>query len=156
MLKKNISNIITIFGLLLVNYSLYMYSITNNITYLLFMVIGYSCDYIDGWVARKLNIASTIGSILDGIVDKINHFILICCMYKKFNLSKKYILLFLIKEIILLFLRCINIKPSKPSFYDKLKTFIFPLSFFLYITNSPLKKIYLNFWFIYDYICLVL
>ena len=156
MIKKNISNIITIFGLLLVNYSLYMYSITNNIIYLLFMIIGYCCDYIDGWVARKLNIVSMIGSILDGIVDKINHFILINYMFKKFNLSKVYILIFLIKEIILLFLRYIQIKPPNPSFYDKLKTFVFPLSFFLYITNSPLKKIYLNFWFIYNYICLLL
>ena len=156
MLKKNISNIITIFGLILVNYSLYMYNLTNDIIYLLFMVIGYTCDYLDGWVARKLNIVSSIGIVLDGIVDKINHLHLIYSIYKKFNLSKIYVLLFIIKEIILLFLRYIKVKPSNPSYHYKLKTFIFPLTFFLYLTNSHLKKIYLNFWFIYNYICLVL
>jgi phosphatidylglycerophosphate synthase len=69
-----------------------MYNLTNNIIYLLLMVIGYTCDYIDGWVARKLNIVSSIGSILDGLVDKINHFYLIYSIYKKFNLSIIYII----------------------------------------------------------------
>jgi len=49
-----------------------MYNLTNKTVYLIYMVIGCLCDYLDGYFARKFKIESNFGNFLDKIVDKIN------------------------------------------------------------------------------------
>lgn len=155
-IKNNISNIITITGLLIVNYSLFMYTHTSNYIYLLMMCIGFTFDYFDGYVARKLDIKSEIGNILDKLVDKINQFVLLIVLQIKFNIKSKFMLLYLFREIIMLYLRKKNIKSKYSSIFGKIKTAIFPLSILLFHYKSKYKLIFLNILSIYNLVTLML
>ena len=155
-IKKNIPNFITILGLLIVVYSLIMYNITNNSIYLVYMVIGTLCDYLDGYFARKFKCESNLGNFLDKIVDKINQSFILITIIKKFNKSWIYYLLFVIRETAMFLFRYFKFKSPKSSFYGKLKTFIFPLSILLYHKNIIFKKIFLNFLTIFNFITLYL
>lgn len=153
---KNIPNFITIAGLLIVNYSLLMYNLTSNIIYLLYMIIGFSCDYLDGYLARKYKTESDVGNILDKIVDKINQLFLLITLINKSNVSKLYLLLFCLRKIIMYLLRKFNLKKVKSSIHGKIKTFIFPLSLIFFHMDIFFKYIFLNLLTVYNFITLFL
>lgn len=154
--KKNIPNMITILGLLIVNYSIAMYNLTNKSIYIIYMVIGCLCDYLDGYFARKFKIESNFGNFLDKIVDKINQSIMLITICYKYKQKWVYFYLFIIREIIICVLRYLKIKPSKSSFYGKLKTSIFPLSLILFHSNSTIKIIFLNLLIVFNFATLFL
>lgn len=153
---NNIPNIITISGLIIVNYSLLMYYLTNNSIYIIFMVIGFICDYLDGYFSRKLNLKSDIGNILDKVVDKINQTMSLILLIKKFKISKLYLLFYFTREIIMFILRKRNIKPKFSSIHGKIKTFIFPLILIFFHKKYSINKFYLKCWSIYNFITLFL
>jgi CDP-diacylglycerol--glycerol-3-phosphate 3-phosphatidyltransferase len=158
MFNKNINlpNLITLSGLLIVNYSLIMYKSTQKSIYLIYMIIGCLCDYLDGYFARKFKIESDFGNFLDKIVDKINQSFILYIIIKLHHESPFYLLLYILREFIILLLRYFKLKSSKSSFYGKLKTFIFPLSICLYHVNHIDKKIFLNFLTMFNYSTLIL
>jgi len=143
-IRQNIPNIITIIGFIIVNYSLLMYNLTNNSLYLMFMVLGFLCDYLDGYFARKLKLSSDLGNILDKIVDKINQTLLLVTMTIKFKISKWYLILYIFREIIMFIMRKLKYKPKTSSFHGKFKTFIFPLSLIFFAKDLFFKKIFIN------------
>ena len=153
---KNFSNIITIMGLIIVNYSLIMYNLTKKPIYLIYLVIGCLCDYLDGYFARKFKIESNFGNFLDKIVDKINQSLMLLTIINVYNESWYYLFFFIIRELIMFLSRYLKCKSQKSSFYGKLKTFIFPISLFLYHYNFIGKKIYLNFLTIFNFITLLI
>lgn len=152
---KNIPNIITIVGLIIVNYSLCMYNLTKNGIYLLYMIIGFCCDYLDGYYAKKLNLSSKLGNILDKIVDKINHTAIFITIISQYKQSRWYLILFFIREIIMYLLRKLKLKQSTSSPHGKLKTFIFPLSLLFFHKNIIFSKIYLKLWSVYNYLTIL-
>ncbi len=152
----NLPNFITLLGLIIVNYSLIMFKSTQKSIYLVYMVIGCLCDYLDGYFARKFKIESNFGNFLDKIVDKFNQSFILFLIIKLYDESWTYLILYGLREIIILISRYFNFKSSKSSFYGKLKTFIFPLSIFLYHYNHIDKKIFLNFLTIFNFITLIL
>lgn len=158
-LKKKyiyLPNIITLIGLIIVNYSLFMYNLTQKSIYLVYMIIGCLCDYLDGYFARKFKSESNLGNFLDKIVDKINQSLILITIIKLHKETWIYLFFFIIRELIIFLQRYFKIKSSKSSFYGKLKTFIFPLSLILYDQNHIHKKIFLNFLTIFNFITLLL
>lgn len=68
------ANLITIFRMFLVFIVTYMLFKHNSLWYLgalLLTIIAFALDGVDGWVARKLNEVSKLGSVLDIISDRI-------------------------------------------------------------------------------------
>ena len=131
-IRNNIPNAITLFGLFLTLYSFYNIYYTNSGIYILTAIIGFHCDFIDGRIARKLNITSKFGNKLDKIVDKINQTSLLLVCYLKYNISIWYLLLFLLREFIMYKLRKNKLKSVSSSKLAKIKTYIFPYIFILY------------------------
>lgn len=140
---NNIANIITITGLVIVVVSLYLYYKTSNILFIVTSLIGFSCDYFDGYIARKFNISSSIGNILDKLVDKINQISILLLLIFKFNISPIFLIIYIIREIIMYMMRKYNLKSVSSSFYGKLKTSLFPLLLILFHFNINIKYIYL-------------
>lgn len=140
----NSADMITITGMIIVLYSLFTYYHTHNILYIVTALIGFSCDYFDGYIARKFNLSSEFGNTLDKFVDKINQIgihILLMIMY---NVSPIYIIIFIIREIIMFIARKNNMKPSTSSFYGKLKTSLYPVLLILYHFDIFFKEEYLQ------------
>lgn len=68
------ANLITIFRMFLVfivAYLLFSHSALLFILALVLTIVAFSLDGVDGWVARKLNEVSKLGSVLDIISDRI-------------------------------------------------------------------------------------
>ncbi len=152
----NIADLITLVGLIIVIYSLFTYYHTNNIVYLITALIGFTCDYLDGLVARKLNISSHFGNILDKLVDKINQIAILLLLIVKFNISPIYLLLYIIRETIIYIMRKNNMKSTSSSFHGKLKTALFPLLLLLFHFNISIRIEYLQLLTIYNFITLLL
>ena len=68
----NLINIITISRIIIALIIFYLF--TRNDSYLLILILFFIAgisDYLDGYLARKYNLVSSIGEILDPIADKI-------------------------------------------------------------------------------------
>jgi cardiolipin synthase len=55
-------------------------------------------DMLDGKIARKFNMISELGKILDPVADKLTQGILLICMLMRFKAAKYVFALFLVKE----------------------------------------------------------
>lgn len=58
-------------------------------------------DIIDGFIARKFNMVSDLGKILDPVADKLTQATVILCLTVKYRWMRGLIVLFVVKEIIM-------------------------------------------------------
>ena len=97
-----IPNLLSLFRLLLIPVYMTIYlNATETRDYISAAVIlAISCltDLVDGKIARKFNMTSTVGQVLDPIADKVTQFTLILCLSIKFPVLLHLIVLFIIKE----------------------------------------------------------
>ncbi len=78
-------NSVTFFSSLFTLISIYLFFF-NNIYCLVFYFLGYLFDSIDGRLARRYNLVSTLGMVLDLVSDNITNFpLIIVFLYKSFN-----------------------------------------------------------------------
>ena len=97
-----IPNLLSMFRLLLIPVYMTIYlNATQTRDYIAAAIIlAVSCftDLIDGKIARKFNMVSTVGKVLDPIADKVTQFTLIICLSIKYPVLLHLVLLFVIKE----------------------------------------------------------
>ena len=97
-----IPNLLSLFRLLLIPVYMTIYlNATQARDYVAAAIIlAVSCftDLIDGKIARKFNMVSTVGKVLDPIADKVTQFTLIICLSIKYPVLLHLVLLFVIKE----------------------------------------------------------
>ena len=73
-------------------------------------ILALSCltDMVDGMIARRYNMISTVGKILDPLADKATQISLIICLASRHNTLWYLLLLFLIKESFQLIAGCVR------------------------------------------------
>lgn len=78
-------------------------------------ILAVSCltDLIDGKIARKFNMISTLGKILDPLADKLTQFALILCLGARYQALRYLFGLFMIKESFQLIAGMINLRKGK-------------------------------------------
>lgn len=101
------------------------------------IVISGLTDFLDGKIARRFNMISELGKILDPIADKITQAVLLICLLSKFKWIKIILVLFFVKEIFqgLLGL-CVVVKTKEnegAKWYGKVNTAVFYLVVLLLI-----------------------
>ncbi|MBR3942678.1 MAG: CDP-alcohol phosphatidyltransferase family protein [Clostridia bacterium] len=69
-------------------------------TYALLCVSAFT-DVLDGWVARKFNMVSRLGTILDPIADKLTQFTVFVCLYIGKLIPVWLVVLLFIKELMM-------------------------------------------------------
>lgn len=109
MRNKNIftvPNILSMFRLLLLSVIVYTYM--NQKDYVLtgtLLVISGVTDLLDGYIARKFNMMSDLGKILDPVADKATQAVVLLCLITRFRWLLIPFICILIKE---LFMTCIG------------------------------------------------
>lgn len=95
------------------------------------MIVAALTDLFDGKIARKYNMVSNLGKILDPVADKLSQMAIVIILICKFwNNGIKYLLfLFIIKELIMilggLFLLSKGLRPSAAEIWGKVATTVF-------------------------------
>ncbi|MBQ3092905.1 MAG: CDP-diacylglycerol--glycerol-3-phosphate 3-phosphatidyltransferase [Clostridia bacterium] len=146
----NISNKLTIFRIILVfPIILVLFYVNNNlskylISGILFLIASYT-DYLDGKIARKKNLVTAFGQIMDPLSDKILVLSVLICFLSLNLITGLPVILVIIREFLITSIRFLVLNNNKniisANIWGKFKTVsqIF-LIFFIFIS-----QIYLNF-----------
>ena len=112
-----IPNLLSLFRLVLIPVYVTIYlNATEGYHYVIASaILAVSCltDMIDGKIARKFNMISTLGKILDPIADKATQFTLIICLTIKHPILWGLVALFLVKETFQLVAGLLTLRKGK-------------------------------------------
>ncbi len=110
---------------------------------LLVVMLSAATDVIDGFIARKFNMVSDVGKVLDPIADKLTQVsVIFCLIFTHPNLLIMVVVLFT-KEILTLFAAVYilrgGFKPISAKWFGKLATVVVYLTFFyaIYTDINP-------------------
>ena len=124
-------NIITFFRLLLVPVFVLLYFCLPDARWAAFVCFGLAClsDVIDGYIARKYNMTSKIGIVLDPLADKLMYITVGLCLVINGTIWLVFFIIYLLKEILMIVLAARLLKnedaviPSR--WYGKLASALF-------------------------------
>ncbi len=150
----NIPNILTVLRIILVPIYLWVFYTfrKNNIIYsVLILVLAGITDILDGYIARKYDIITKLGTILDPIADKLIIFAILISFTSK-NMIPLWILFVIgIKEIVMIlgggYLYCFKNKKIIPANkFGKIATASFYIAIFFvaFNINEVISKLFLN------------
>ena len=113
----SIPNLLSLFRLLLIPvYATLYLNATQRYQYLLAgVILAVSCltDMIDGKIARKYNMITTLGKILDPLADKLTQLTLTICLSLKYPVLYPVLELFVMKELFQLVLGVVFLRKGK-------------------------------------------
>jgi cardiolipin synthase len=97
-----IPNLLSLFRLVLIPVYMMIYLNATDVShyYLSASILAVSCltDLVDGKIARKFHMISTLGKILDPLADKATQFTLIVCLAMRYPVLIYLVMLFVLKE----------------------------------------------------------
>lgn len=92
------------------------------------LVVSGITDIVDGFIARRFNMVSDFGKILDPIADKLTQGVLLICLAVKYKIIILLVVIFALKEYIMITLGYIAMKRkdsvNSAKWYGKLNTVI--------------------------------
>lgn len=79
------------------------------------IILAVSCltDALDGWIARRFDMISTVGKILDPLADKLTQFTLTLCLSLKYPALVPVLALFIVKEFFQVVAGIIHLRRGK-------------------------------------------
>ncbi|NLN50759.1 MAG: CDP-alcohol phosphatidyltransferase family protein [Acholeplasmataceae bacterium] len=109
-----IPNMLSFIRILLIPIFIWLWVNERNFPYatLVLFVSGFT-DVIDGFLARKLNLVSRVGKVLDPVADKLTQAAVLLCLIFEYEYLIAAFILLAIKELILLVLGIILYRKDK-------------------------------------------
>ncbi|MBC2398944.1 CDP-diacylglycerol--glycerol-3-phosphate 3-phosphatidyltransferase [Clostridium tetanomorphum] len=138
----NLPNILTLFRMFLIPFFILVFfsNIKNNIFYsiILFLIAGLT-DVLDGYIARKKNLVTKWGIVLDPLADKLMLLTVLTCLTINDIIPLWIIIIVSIKELAMIIAGAILynkdfIIPS--NIFGKMATLMFYISIFILNFNS--------------------
>ncbi len=93
-----IPNAMSLFRLLLIPFIVWAYYSGNNYLAVALVVVSAITDMCDGTVARKFNMVSDLGKVLDPLADKLTHVALLACLISGNHRIVFLLVLLVVKE----------------------------------------------------------
>lgn len=113
----NIPNLLSLFRLALIPIYVYIYlnASESREYWLAGGILAISCmtDMVDGKIARKFNMITPLGKLLDPIADKFTQLVLSICLSLRYPVMRPVLILFLAKEFFQFFAALINYRRGK-------------------------------------------
>lgn len=106
-------NLLSLFRLALIPVIVWLYS-KAKLYYAAAGVIVLSglSDIVDGFIARRFNMVSDFGKILDPVADKLTQAALLFCLLSRYKLMWALIAVFAVREIVMIIMGLVTIKKS--------------------------------------------
>ena len=102
-----IPNMLSAFRIVLIPAYVWLYQAADTIEdyHAAALVLAASCltDMVDGKIARKYNMISQVGKVLDPLADKLTQLAMLICLTSRYRRLRLMLVLFLIKEFWQLF-----------------------------------------------------
>ncbi len=118
-----IPNILSFIRILLVPIIVWMYfdtSINNNyLVAFVLVILSALTDVCDGIIARKFNLITDLGKILDPIADKLTQFAVVCCIAFQNEMMRVVAVAIFAKEILMLIGAVIFVKNGNETPYAR-------------------------------------
>ena len=133
----NIPNLLSITRLFLVFPLIFFLEFNRPFIVFILIIIGGLTDYFDGLIARKFNLKTRLGAILDPLSDKVFYLIPLVFLCKNNLITFWSLTLILFRELIISSLRNATKDGLPASQLGKFKTFFFFISVITFF--SPLK-----------------
>lgn len=112
-----IPNVLSLFRLVLLPlYAvIYLNARSNEDYYIAAAILAVSCltDLIDGQIARRFNMISTVGKILDPFADKVTQFTMAICLSIKYPILWTIVIVIFVKEIFQLIAGLLRLRKGK-------------------------------------------
>lgn len=112
-----IPNLLSLFRLLLIPLyiSIYLNARDTADYYLASAILAVSCltDLVDGQIARRFQMISTVGKVLDPLADKLTQFTLVICLSIKYPVLLILVILIFVKEVFQLIAGILRFKKGK-------------------------------------------
>lgn len=117
MFKKNdiltIPNLLSLLRLLMIPVIIWLYAVRQEyVLGLVVIILSGLTDIADGIIARKFNMVSDFGKILDPVADKLTQFAVMLCLIGRFPKMVIPAAIFFIKELITGIMGIIAVKKS--------------------------------------------
>lgn len=124
-----IPNMLSFFRLALIPVIVWLYcGLKNYYAAIGVIVLSGISDIADGFIARKFQMVSDFGKILDPIADKLTQAALLVCLISKYKLMWGLLVVFVVREISMLTMGAVVIKKkdsvNSSKWYGKLNTVI--------------------------------
>ena len=122
-----IPNLLSLVRLLLIPLIVYLYCVAENYYGALgIVVLSGATDLVDGFIARRFNMISDLGKILDPAADKLTQTALFICLTSKYPLMWVLFGIFAAKEIGMIVMGAIDMKKTESvngaKWYGKVNT----------------------------------
>lgn len=105
-----------------------------------FFIAGIT-DFLDGHIARKYNLVTKIGTVLDPLADKLMTLTVLFCLAYRYIIPRWIVAPFLVKELTMV-IGGINLYKYKKvlpaNYYGKTATILFYISIFVLIFNKSI------------------
>ena len=97
-----IPNLLSLVRFLLIPLIIWLYiGEDNNYAALGVIIVSALTDVVDGFVARRFNMVSNLGKIIDPFADKLTLGTIIICLVSKYSLMLALVVLFAVKEVLM-------------------------------------------------------
>lgn len=123
-------------------------NVKGNIPAIIILAISGVTDFFDGKIARKFNMISEVGKILDPIADKITQGVLAICLLAKYKIMLVLFSLFVVKECFMGISGIFVIRKTGHNqgarWYGKVSTFIFYIAMIALLLIPNIKLAFAN------------
>ena len=152
-----IPNLLSLFRILFLPLIVWLYVFKENYYAAIFvLLISGLTDIVDGFIARKFNMVSDLGKILDPFADKLTQWTLLICLAMRYRVIMFLVCLFLVKELVLAFMGYIVIKRkdsvNSARWYGKINTVIIYSTIVILILIPDIPQVVVN---VMAIICLI-
>lgn len=139
----SIPNLLSIFRILLVPVFTYMFIVKDDFfTAGILLVISGITDYCDGYIARKFNMVTNLGKILDPLADKLTQLMTVLCLAVKGYFIMWFLAGFLFVKDLALLIGGVMLYQKKDgmipsSWFGKVATFVFYVAVIILTLFDP-------------------
>ena len=148
---KHIPNILTILRFIFIPIILYFIFTGNYVLGIVFFTISGVTDVLDGFIARKFNLVSHFGKLMDPLADKLTQISVLACLVKVEIIPFWILVIVILKELLMVvgasFLYGKDVVVYS-KWYGKLATVLFYLAIVISLITKQLN--HTGFWSNFD------